>query len=99
MDVSAYINIPIFAIVYLLMEAAKRLVLKNNKLRGLIPIIAPIAGAVISCIIYSSIPEWSTSTNGLEAFTTGVFSGAATTGGHQIYKQLYKFLNSEYEEE
>lgn len=99
MDLSQYIDVPILCLVYLMAELAKRTFLKDDKKRGLIPIIGPIVGAIVSIILFFVSPEMSTSINVIGAFTNGVVSGAAATGANQIYKQIARFFTPVDEEE
>lgn len=97
MDLSAYIDVPILMIVYIGMEAIKRTVLntdKTKKYRAFIPVMAPIIGSLVSLIIFYKWPYISTSVNSLNAFASGAISGAAATGGNQIYKQISKFFST-----
>lgn len=97
MDLSAYIDVPILMIVYIGMEAIKRLILNNDntkRYRAFIPVIAPIIGSLISLLIFYRWPYISTSVNGLNAFASGAISGAAATGGNQIYKQISRFFST-----
>lgn len=95
MDLSAYIDVPILMIVYIAMEILKRTAFNNEKTkkyRAFIPVIAPIIASIISVFIFYKWPYISTSVNGLNAFASGAISGAAATGGNQIYKQISKFF-------
>ena len=95
MDLSAYIDVPILMIVYICMEVVKRTILnreKTKKYRAFIPVIAPIIASLISLFIFHNWPYISTSVNALNAFASGAISGAAATGGNQIYKQITKFF-------
>lgn len=97
MDLSAYIDVPILMIVYIGMEAVKRTILNmdnTKKYRAFIPVMAPIIGSIISLIIFYKWPYISTSVNVLNAFASGAISGAAATGGNQIYKQISKFFST-----
>lgn len=97
MDLSAYIDVPILMIVYIGMEIIKRAILsKDNtkKYRAFIPVMAPIIGSLISLLIFYKWPYISTSVNALNAFASGAISGAAATGGNQIYKQISKFFST-----
>ena len=101
MDVSQYLDIPIVCAVYILAEIAKKLFLKSDKSRGLIPILGTIAGIIISLCIFIFLPEYSTSTSIISAFANGAISGGAATGANQIYKQVLRFFNTDatvYEE-
>jgi hypothetical protein len=98
MDLSQYIDVPILCLVYLLAEVAKKTILKEDKKRGLIPVIGPIVGAVASIVIFIVWPEMSNSVNIFSAFANGVISGAAATGANQIYKQIARFFTPVEEE-
>lgn len=98
MDLSQYIDVPILCLVYLLAEVAKKTILKEDKKRGLIPVIGPIVGAVSSIVIFTAWPEMSNSVNVFAAFANGVISGAAATGANQIYKQIARFFTPVEEE-
>ena len=99
MDISAYIDIPILFLVYLIMEFSKKVFLKDDKERSLIPIIALFVGSVISVVIFYVWPEISSSVNPFSAFASGGISGAAATGGNQIYKQIHRFFTMDTENE
>lgn len=92
MDISAYIDIPILVITYFIVEVVKRKLLKNDKQRGLLPIVAAVTGAVISMAIFVVWPAISTNVNLLNAFASGAISGSAATGSNQIYKQITRFF-------
>lgn len=92
MDISAYIDIPIVVITYIVMEIIKRIFLKSDESRNLIPVISPVVGSIISIFIFCVFPEMSTNINLLSAFTSGAISGAAATGSNQIYKKISNFF-------
>ena len=97
MDLSAYIDVPILMIIYISMETIKRTILntdKTKRYRAFIPVIAPVIGSIISIFIFYKWPYISTSVNALNAFASGAISGAAATGGNQIYKQISRFFST-----
>ena len=97
MDLSAYIDVPILMIVYIVMETIKRTILsseKTKRFRAFIPVMAPVIGSLISLLIFYRWPYISTSVNALNAFASGAISGAAATGGNQIYKQISRFFST-----
>lgn len=98
MDISAYIDIPILVITYFIVEIIKRKILKTDKQRSMLPIIAAITGSVISIFIFIVLPSLSTNINLLNAFASGAISGSAATGSNQIYKQITKFFTVTTEE-
>ncbi len=57
---------------------------KNNKF---IPTILTIVGAVLGCVINREIT--------VESIIQGAFSGLASTGMHQMFKQVIKEKNSD----
>ena len=92
MDISAYIDIPILVITYFIVEVIKRKLLKTDKQRSMLPVIAAITGSVLSMLIYIVWPSISTNVNLLNAFASGAISGSAATGSNQIYKQITRFF-------
>ena len=95
MDISAYIDIPILVIVYVVMEIFKRTFMRErDDIRRLIPLIALFLGATISILIFYIWPELSTNVNGLNAFASGAVSGTAATGSNQVYKQISNFFTT-----
>ena len=100
MDISAYIDIPILVIVYVIMEISKRTFMRGrDDLRRLIPLIALFLGSAISMLIFYIWPELSTNVNGLNAFASGAVSGTAATGSNQVYKQISRFFTINNTEE
>lgn len=92
MDISAYVDIPIMVIVYFFVEIIKRVFLKTDRQRSMIPVIAAATGAVISILIFIIWPMVSTNVSVLNAFASGAISGSAATGSNQIYKQITRFF-------
>lgn len=92
MDITSYIDIPITVITYFIVELLKRKLLKRDKQRTMLPIVAAITGAAISIMIFVVWPTISSNVNVLNAFSSGAISGAAATGTNQIYKQLARFF-------
>lgn len=78
-------------VVYLIAELLKATILKDDKSKKMLPVICAVLGAVISLAVYQFYPQGSSSTNYIDAFTNGAFSGIATTGCNQVYKQIKKF--------
>jgi hypothetical protein len=98
MDISAYIDIPIVVLTYFIVEVVKRKLLKNDKQRALLPVVAACTGAAISMLIFAFMPSISTNVNLLNAFASGAISGSAATGSNQFYKQLTRFFTVTPEE-
>lgn len=81
----------IVIVVYIIIEIAKRTVLKTDKKRQLLPLICTIIGGVFGLLLFVLYPVGSNADNIVGAFTSGAFSGLAATGCNQLYKQLKKF--------
>lgn len=87
----------IVIVVYIIAEFLKVTVIKTDKMKKLLPIICAVIGAIISVIVYKFYPQGTNATNYVDAFTSGAFSGIATTGCNQIYKQIKKFRTEDDE--
>lgn len=98
MDISAYIDIPILVLTYFFVLFIKKKVLKTDKQRDLLPVIAACTGALISMLIFIFIPSISTNVNLFNAFASGAISGSAATGSNEIYKRITRFFTVTPEE-
>lgn len=88
MDLASFIDIPIVVIIYIIVYITRKFIIKNKKYNSLLPILAASLGVVISIVIFTFFPNVSSSTNALQAFTSGFISGMGATGSNQIYKQI-----------
>lgn len=61
-----------------------------------LPAIAGVSGAILGVIGMFTIPEYP-ATDIISAVAVGIISGLASTGGHQIYKQLFEVEPDESE--
>lgn len=78
--------------VYIITEFLKRNVLKNKT--DSLPPIAAIIGGLIGLILYRWNADYISSTNCIEAATTGMASGLAAVGCNQVYKRFLKFTST-----
>lgn len=85
-------NIGIAIVLFILSEAAKKTVLKNNAdLKALLPYICALLGAVAAVICFVIDPSMLEGVNNvLDAVVAGAISGLSATGAHQLYKQSVK---------
>ena len=60
----------------------------NEKLNKFIPVICGLLGAILGIVAFITLPDYIGAENWLCALATGIISGLAATGAHQIYKQL-----------
>ena len=80
---------------YIIAEILKKLVLKTDEKRSILPIICGVIGAICGIVLYYIYPNaLDTATNSaIGAIADGAFSGVLATGCNQIYKQVKKFFN------
>lgn len=91
-----YVGIPsVIVICYLVAEAIKLISNNNEKLKKVIPIIVAIFGGILTGVIFLTAPSILCVNDILEAIAIGIVSGLASTGGHQIGKQLLKEASNE----
>ncbi len=82
----------IVAIVYVLVEAYKKLIARDRaKWLNVIPIIAFIAGGILGVIFFYTAPQLILVSNVWLALVVGICSGLSATGCNQIFKQLKKY--------
>lgn len=80
---------------YLIAELLKYTVMRSDNSKKILPIICGIIGGCIGMALFIFYPEGTTATNLAAAFTSGAFSGLASTGCNQIYKQIKNFSNTD----
>ena len=86
-----YITISAITIIcYLIGEIFKVIIKKNTRLYRIIPIVVGLIGGVFGVFIHNISPEVFRFENWLIALITGIISGLASTGSHQIIKQFIK---------
>ena len=88
----SYITIPaIVVICYIVGEVFKLVFMKKTKLYKGIPILVGLVGGVIGVVTYTLNPAIIGSPpNVLCAAAIGIISGLASTGSHQVIKQILK---------
>lgn len=73
----------IVVIAFLLCQALKALNIDNKW----IPVFAGVTGGLLGIVAYQSVADFP-ATDLLSAIATGIVSGFAATGIHQVYKQI-----------
>ena len=82
----------IVAIVYVLIEAYKKLIAKGNeKWLNFIPLIATVLGGILGVTLFYVAPQIIIASDVWVALIVGLCSGLSSTGANQIFKQLEKF--------
>ena len=85
------VGIPIIVIICYMIGEAYKLIFKNKNTYKIIPIITTLAGGVIGVIIYYTNPSVLLNSSDMwTALLLGFISGASSTGGNQIIKQVFK---------
>ena len=85
------VGIPIIVIICYMIGEAYKLIFKNKDTYKIIPIITTLSGGVIGVIIYYTNPSVLLNPNNVwTALLLGIISGASSTGGNQIIKQVFK---------
>ena len=86
---AGYISLPIIvAIVYMMIEAYKEVIPKDNqKYKRFIPLIALFLGIILGIVGYLLSPDVIPANNILVAIFLGGNSGLAATGANQVFKQ------------
>ena len=81
---------------YIIAEILKKVWLKTDEKRAMLPVICGIIGAVCGVGLFYAYPAaLDTATNSaIGAIADGAFSGVMATGCNQIYKQVKKFFNT-----
>lgn len=81
---------------YIIAEILKKIVLKTDEKRTMLPVICGVIGAVCGIGLYYVYPAaLDTATNSaIGAVADGAFSGILATGCNQIYKQVKRFFNT-----
>lgn len=83
-----FVSIPAIVVVcFLIGLCAKSVFPKAEKF---IPCICGVCGAILGVVVFYTIPGFIGADNWLTALATGIVSGLAATGTHQVYKQLSK---------
>jgi len=84
-------SILIVILCYILAEVYKAFICKtkNSMGRKLLPVFCSLLGGIIATIIYIIEPDYLTAdAHYLSALTSGLLSGLASTGVHQVIEQL-----------
>ncbi len=86
-----YICVPIILVLCYLVGEVYKMVVKRDKAKyKFIPVLVSIVGGILGLILYYTYPEMIfEATNPVIAIFIGIVSGVASTGSHQIIKQLY----------
>lgn len=81
---------------YIIAEILKKVVLKTDEKRAMLPVICGVIGAICGIGLYYIYPTaLDVATNSpIGAIADGAFSGVLATGCNQIYKQVKKFFNT-----
>ena len=83
-------GIPVIVLLcYLIGEIYKVLFKNKEDLYKLIPIFVTLLGGLIGVLMYYVDPEFLKVQSIVSSFEIGLISGAASTGMHQIVKQIY----------
>lgn len=87
-----YASIPAITILcYIAAEIYKMVVKMNEKLYKYIPLFVSILGGILGVVLYYTYPDIVIDANNpIIALVMGIISGAASTGGNQIFKQLFE---------
>ena len=85
----------ITVIVYFLVEVYKALIKNKENGTRFLPLLCGGAGAILAIISYYAFPSTVPADNLFAAIATGIVSGFAATGAHQVYKQLLCKNNNE----
>ena len=84
--------------IYILVEILKITVLKKRpKYKAALPIVCAVLGSMIAVALFYLVPDAIEANNVISAISNGAFSGFATTGCNQIYKQMKKFRDEDDE--
>ena len=85
------VGIPIIVIICYMIGEVYKLIFKNKDVYKIIPIITASFGGVLGVIIYFTNPSVLLNPNNVwTALLLGIISGASSTGGNQIIKQVFK---------
>lgn len=82
---------------YIAVEIAKKLFLKTDEARQLIPVVCAIIGVIICLVLYFIDPNIIGCYTILDAIAAGGLSGFAATGCNQLYKQIRKYKGEDNE--
>lgn len=82
---------------YIVVEIVKKLFLKTDDARKLIPLICALIGITISLVLYFIDPNIIGCYTFLDAIAAGGLSGFAATGCNQLYKQISKYKGEDSE--
>ena len=85
------VGIPIIVTICYMIGEVYKLIFKNKDVYKIIPIITASFGGVLGVIIYFTNPNVLLNpTDVWTALLLGIISGASSTGGNQIIKQVFK---------
>lgn len=81
---------------YIIAEILKKIALKTDEQRTMLPVICGIIGAACGIGLYYIYPTAldAATSSAIGAIADGAFSGVLATGCNQIYKQVKKFFNT-----
>lgn len=83
------VSVPIIvSVVCVIMQLLKGVFKSNSNFLRLIPVLSAVIGALIGVIVFYSAPAMIPAANAFMALLIGGASGLASTGCHQIFKQL-----------
>lgn len=83
------VSVPVIVVVVcVIMELLKGILGNKEKFMRLIPVFSAITGALIGMIIFFAAPSIIPADNLFMALLIGAASGLASTGAHQVLKQL-----------
>lgn len=86
-----FISIPIIVVIcYLIGEIYKVIFKEKKEIYKLIPVLLTLMGGVIGIVMHVVDQSYLKVTSIISALEIGLISGSASTGTHQILKQLWK---------
>lgn len=85
-----YVGVPAIVIICFLIGEVCKAFLKKKNHNQYIPVIVGISGGLLGCMLYWMAPELHFARHPIEAVAVGIVSGLASTGSHQLVKQLFK---------
>ena len=82
----------IVAVVYVLIEAYKKMIAKGReKWLNFVPLIATVLGGILGVAVFYIAPQIIIANSVWVALIVGLCSGLSATGTNQIFKQLEKY--------
>lgn len=94
MEELSFTSPAVVILVYALAEIIKKIFLKTDEQKAILPAVCTLLGIIISVILFIFWPDTMTGKSILDVIVTGGMSGMASTGANQIKLQYKKFKNS-----